>query len=64
MLTYLRPAMNAPIFQFNRHRGDIEREVVERTVAELARFGGVEPPRSFQLVLNDAAYREIGRAHV
>lgn len=61
MLTYLRRAMNAPIFQFNRHRGDIEREVVERTVGELARFGGVEPPRSFQLVLNDAAYREIDR---
>jgi glycerol-3-phosphate O-acyltransferase len=53
--------MNAPIFQFNRHRDEIEREVVERTVAELGRYGGVEPPRSYQLVLNDAAFREIDR---
>jgi glycerol-3-phosphate O-acyltransferase len=53
--------MNAPIFQFNRHRDEIEREVVERTVTELGRYGGVEPPRSYQLVLNDAAFREIDR---
>ncbi len=53
--------MNAPIFQFNTHRDDIEREVVERTVAELAHYGGVESPRSYQLVLNDAAYHEIDR---
>jgi glycerol-3-phosphate O-acyltransferase len=50
-----------PIFQFNRHRDDIERETVVRSLASLETFGGVEPPRSWQLVLNDAAHHEIRR---
>lgn len=53
--------MNAPIFQFNTHREDIEREVVERVVGDLGSYGGVSAPRSYQLVLNDAAYHEIDR---
>ena len=53
--------MNAPIFHFNRHREDIEREVVARVVDSLASFAGPEPSRSYQLVLNDAAYHEIHR---
>jgi glycerol-3-phosphate O-acyltransferase len=53
--------MNAPIFQFNRHRADIEREVVARTVETFTQWGGVEGARSFQLVLNDAAFHEIHR---
>lgn len=51
----------APIFQFNRHREDIQREVSRRVVHELATFGGLKSPRSYQLVLNDAAYHEIRR---
>jgi glycerol-3-phosphate O-acyltransferase len=50
-----------PIFQFNRHRDDIERETVVRSLASLETFGSVEPPRSWQLVLNDAAHHEIRR---
>ncbi|MFN3202334.1 MAG: 1-acyl-sn-glycerol-3-phosphate acyltransferase [Bradymonadia bacterium] len=51
----------APIFQFNRHREDIQREVTRRVVHELASFGGLKAPRSYQLVLNDAAFHEIRR---
>jgi glycerol-3-phosphate O-acyltransferase len=51
----------APIFQFNRHREDIQQEVVGRTVPTLSTFGGMSPPRSLQLVLNDAAFHEIHR---
>ena len=32
-----------------------------RVVTALSHFGQVEPPRSYQLVLNDAAYHEIER---
>lgn len=53
--------MHAPIFHFEEHRADIEREVVERVMARVGRFGGARPPRSYQLVLNDAAYHEIRR---
>jgi glycerol-3-phosphate O-acyltransferase len=53
--------MNAPLFQFNRHRDDIEREVVGRVVDQLGRHAGNDPVRSYQLVLNDAAFHEIHR---
>ena len=53
--------MTAPLFSFNRHREDIQREVAERACASLAHFGSAQPPRSLQLVLNDAAFHEIGR---
>ncbi len=53
--------MQAPLFHFNDHRPDIEREVVARVMAATDRFGGARPPRSHQLVLNDAAYHEIRR---
>ena len=53
--------MNAPLFQFNRHREDIEREVVERVVDTLSTHAADDAGRSFQLVLNDAAYHEIHR---
>ena len=53
--------VQAPIFQFNRHRAEIERETVDRSLVGLQSFGGVDPPRSWQLVLNDAAYHEIRR---
>jgi glycerol-3-phosphate O-acyltransferase len=53
--------MQAPLFRFNEHRADIEREVVTRVMAAVADFGGAEPPRSHQLVLNDAAWHEIRR---
>ena len=53
--------MNAPLFQFNRHREDIEREVVSRAVDTFASSAGDDPLRSYQLVLNDAAIHEINR---
>ncbi len=53
--------MHAPLFQFNRHREDIEREVVARVVDNLSTHAGDDSNRSFQLVLNDAAYHEIHR---
>ncbi len=53
--------MQSPIFQFNRHREDIEREVVARVVDVLGHHAGDDPKRSYQLVLNDAAYHEIHR---
>ncbi|MCA9546285.1 MAG: 1-acyl-sn-glycerol-3-phosphate acyltransferase [Myxococcales bacterium] len=53
--------MNPPIFQFNRHRGDIEREVVSRAVEAFEGFGSARGPRALQLALNDAAYHEIHR---
>ena len=53
--------MVAPIFNFNRHREDIEREVTDRTVDLFADYAGDDPTRSYQLVLNDAAYHEIHR---
>ena len=51
--------MNVPLFQFNRHREDIERAVSPlqiplRLRLETTRF-------SYQLVLNDAAIHEINR---
>jgi len=54
--------MHAPIFEFNRHRGDIEREVVGRVVETFATHTGPDDPtRGFQFVLNDAAFHEIDR---
>ena len=53
--------MPAPIFQFNQHRDDIQREVVERVRSSFATFGGTEAPKSYQLALNDAAFHEIRR---
>lgn len=53
--------MNAPLFQFNRHKADIEREVVARVVETLGRHTGDNAARSYQLVLNDAAFHEIHR---
>lgn len=53
--------MHAPIFEFNRHREDIEREVVDRVVDGFSRSAGGDPVRGFQLVLNDAAFHEIHR---
>ncbi len=53
--------MHAPIFEFNRHRDDIEREVVDRVVTAFERSAGDDPVRGLQLVLNDAAYHEIHR---
>lgn len=53
--------MHAPLFQFNRHRDDIEREVVARVVQALDRPLGADAARNYQLVLNDAAYHEIHR---
>lgn len=53
--------MSAPIFHFNRHREDIEREVTHRAVHSFSSLAGQDPARSFQYVLNDAAYHEIHR---
>jgi glycerol-3-phosphate O-acyltransferase len=53
--------MSAPIFRFNRHREDIEREVTDRALHAFARVAGADPVRSLQYVLNDAAYHEIHR---
>lgn len=53
--------MHAPIFEFNRHREDIEREVVGRVVDAFAGHAGPDPTRGFQFVLNDAAFHEIDR---
>lgn len=54
--------MHAPIFEFNRHREDIEREVVGRVVDAFASHAGPDDPaRGFQYVLNDAAFHEIDR---
>jgi len=53
--------VHPPLFQFNRHREDIEREVVARVVDNLSTHAGADSDRSFQLVLNDAAYHEIHR---
>lgn len=53
--------MQAPIFQFNRHRSAIEHEVVERVVDTLSTFAGDSVSRSYQIALNDAAYHEIRR---
>lgn len=52
---------NAPLFRFNRHSADIEREVVQRAMTHFARQGDLVGPRAWQLVLNDAAYHEINR---
>ena len=51
--------MNSPLFQFNRQRDDIEREVVSRGVDGFSTAAGDDAVRSFQLVLNDAAIHEI-----
>lgn len=53
--------MDAPLLNFNRHREDIEREVVDRAVDWFAKAAGRDPLRSYQLVLNDAALNEIHR---
>ncbi|MBV71527.1 MAG: hypothetical protein CMH52_09255 [Myxococcales bacterium] len=53
--------MNAPLFQFNRHRDDIEREVISRVVDGFTDYAGDDATRSLQLVLNDAAFHEINR---
>jgi glycerol-3-phosphate O-acyltransferase len=53
--------MSTPLFQFNRHREDIEREVTARAVDSFSTYAGPDALRSFQLVLNDAAYHEINR---
>ena len=53
--------MSAPLFNFNRYREDIEREVVSRVVDGFAGSAGGDPGRGYQLVLNDAAFHEINR---
>ncbi|MEZ4464863.1 MAG: 1-acyl-sn-glycerol-3-phosphate acyltransferase [bacterium] len=53
--------MQAPLFHFNAHRADLEREVVARVVDQLGRHAEGDPLRSYQLVLNDAAIQEIHR---
>ena len=53
--------MSAPLFQFNRHKDDIEREVIARSVDAFADYAGHDHTRSLQLVLNDAAFHEINR---
>ena len=53
--------MSAPLFQFNRHKDDIEREVIARSVDAFAAYAGQDQTRSLQLVLNDAAFHEINR---
>ena len=53
--------MTTPLFQFNENRADIEREVALRAVDGFAQSAGQDPARSYQLVLNDAAFHEINR---
>ena len=53
--------MTTPLFQFNENRADIEREVALRAVDGFAHTAGQDPARSYQLVLNDAAFHEINR---
>lgn len=55
------PLKNAPLFNFNRHRADIQREVVARAVESFGRHGEAVGPRAYQFVLNDAAFHEIHR---
>jgi len=53
--------MTTPLFQFNQNRADIEREVALRAVDGFAHSAGDDPARSYQLILNDAAFHEINR---
>lgn len=53
--------MQSPLFHFNEHRADLEKEVVARIMDALARQAEGDPLRVWQLVLNDAAFHEIHR---
>jgi len=53
--------MQSPLFHFNEHRADLEKEVVARIMEQLAASAAGDPLRVWQLVLNDAAFHEIHR---